>query len=347
MTASTTHLPATLTFEGVTLDVLHLDGEIWLRGPQIGDALGYSKDGRVAIDKLYKANADEFNDKMTRLVKLPTAGGEQTVRVFSLRGAHLLGMFARTERARAFRRWVLDVLDQYVQQLPADATETLTPSEQQQLQEAVNMRCHGLPPERQGKARAEIWSRIHHRFRIARYQQLPRHQLVEAIAYVLKMDLHGCPPPDAPQARERVSERDMRAIRRVIWQIATCFHHDTAFAQAVWKFLRRELQHPAPNPWYVDQLPGIAALLGRLLAYAMKAREFVQDIESQVIRHILRGPLAEETLLEFAAAERAKIGGMLASEPELPNWLRADLLFVTDRSRALLSDWPLYSEAAH
>lgn len=116
----TANLPATLNFEGVTLDVIHLDGEMWLRGPQIGDALGYKKDGRVAIDKLYKANASEFTDRMTRVVKLrdlrprsgdadqkeDDEGGQlRSVRVFSLRGAHLLGMFARTDRARAFRRW--------------------------------------------------------------------------------------------------------------------------------------------------------------------------------------------------------------------------------------------------
>jgi hypothetical protein len=33
------------------------------------------------------------------------------VRIFSLRGAHLLGMFARTARAAEFRRWVLDILE--------------------------------------------------------------------------------------------------------------------------------------------------------------------------------------------------------------------------------------------
>ena len=49
---------------------------------------------------------------MTQVMPLPTAGGVQQVRVFSLRGAHLLGMLANTDKAKAFRRWVLDVLDQ-------------------------------------------------------------------------------------------------------------------------------------------------------------------------------------------------------------------------------------------
>ena len=40
-------------------------------------------------------------------------GGLQQVRVFSLRGAHLLGMLARTEKAKEFRRWVLDVIESH------------------------------------------------------------------------------------------------------------------------------------------------------------------------------------------------------------------------------------------
>jgi hypothetical protein len=33
------------------------------------------------------------------------------MRVFSLRGAHLIGMFSRTAKGEEFRRWVLDQLD--------------------------------------------------------------------------------------------------------------------------------------------------------------------------------------------------------------------------------------------
>ncbi|MDR5615566.1 MAG: hypothetical protein RAM38_15530, partial [Arsenophonus sp.] len=33
------------------------------------------------------------------------------VRIFSLRGAHLIAMFARTHIAKEFRKWVLDILD--------------------------------------------------------------------------------------------------------------------------------------------------------------------------------------------------------------------------------------------
>lgn len=97
-------------FEDTRFEIVDCDGRPWLRGQQIADALGY-KNPRQAIDDLYSRNADEFTEDMTSLVKLPTAGGLQEVRIFSPRGCHLLALFARTDKAKAFRRWVLDVLE--------------------------------------------------------------------------------------------------------------------------------------------------------------------------------------------------------------------------------------------
>lgn len=99
-----------LQFREVTLDVTDWQGQAWLRLPQIEGALGYENKGR-GLQTLFDRNAAEFTPEMTEVLDLPTAGGVQPVRIFSLRGAHLLGMLARTERAAAFRRWVLDVLE--------------------------------------------------------------------------------------------------------------------------------------------------------------------------------------------------------------------------------------------
>ncbi|MCO5410782.1 Bro-N domain-containing protein [Ralstonia mojiangensis] len=101
---------AVLTFENVDFEVVDIHNTPWLRGSQVASALGY-KNHRTAIAELYDRNADEFTDEMTHLVELDTAGGRQQVRIFSPRGCYLLGMLARTERAKAFRRWVLDVLE--------------------------------------------------------------------------------------------------------------------------------------------------------------------------------------------------------------------------------------------
>lgn len=61
-------------------------------------------------------------------------GVEQNARIFSLRGAHLLAMFSRTNKAKEFRKWVLDVLDKetspqkndYLQPHPKRRTRILT-----------------------------------------------------------------------------------------------------------------------------------------------------------------------------------------------------------------------------
>ncbi len=121
-----------LSFEQVTFLPVTIENNVWLSSPQIGDALGYIK-GRISIDKIYKANQDEFTPAMTRLIEMDTAGGKQQTRVFSLRGAHLLGMFARTEKAKAFRKWVLDILDR-----EADNSETKTTKENQVTQDELS-----------------------------------------------------------------------------------------------------------------------------------------------------------------------------------------------------------------
>ena len=98
-----------LSFQNVNFDVVDQQGQPWLRSQQISVALGYSRGDQV--NDLYERNADEFTEAMTQVVDLPTAGGTQPVRIFSPRGCYLLGMLARTEKAKAFRAWVLDVLE--------------------------------------------------------------------------------------------------------------------------------------------------------------------------------------------------------------------------------------------
>lgn len=105
-----------LTFQSTAFDVVVRDGQPWIRGLQVATALGY-KNPAQDFKNLYERNKEEFTDRMTAVVKLDSAGGAQDTRLFSLRGAHLLAMFARTAKAAEFRRWVLDVLDREVEQL--------------------------------------------------------------------------------------------------------------------------------------------------------------------------------------------------------------------------------------
>ncbi|WP_423785058.1 BRO-N domain-containing protein [Haemophilus paraphrohaemolyticus] len=105
----------TLTFQNTTLSVINQRNQTFLTAKDLGSALGY-KNPTGDISNIYDRNADEFTAEMTALIEMPTAGGIQKVRIFSLRGAHLIAMFARTKVAKDFRKWVLDILDREVLQ---------------------------------------------------------------------------------------------------------------------------------------------------------------------------------------------------------------------------------------
>lgn len=101
---------AIVHFNDVSLEAITRDGQQWFSAADIAAALGYATDREVR--KLYERHASEFSDSMSALVKVTLPqGGRQDVRVFSLRGAHLVAMLARTPRARAFRAWALDLIE--------------------------------------------------------------------------------------------------------------------------------------------------------------------------------------------------------------------------------------------
>lgn len=118
-----------LSFKNTHFQITDINGQPWLRGFQIASALGY-KNPSSDIAKVYDRNADEFTDSMTRVIELTTAGGKQQVRVFSLRGAHLLGMLARTKAAKEFRHWVLDVLERESNRTAPSVKDQLPPRDE-------------------------------------------------------------------------------------------------------------------------------------------------------------------------------------------------------------------------
>ncbi|UXE40679.1 P22AR C-terminal domain-containing protein [Raoultella ornithinolytica] len=90
---------------------------IWLTSAEIANALQYKS--AKSVTNLFNQNSDEFTSGMTQVIESVTSGNyRKKVRVFSLRGAHLIAMFARTDVAKEFRRWVLDILDREVAHSP-------------------------------------------------------------------------------------------------------------------------------------------------------------------------------------------------------------------------------------
>ncbi len=155
-----------LTFQATQFDIIDRNCQPWLRLLQIGGALGYSKPD--LIGKIYQKYSDEFTDTMTALVELDTEGGKQQVRIFSLRGCHLLAMLSRTKIAKEFRKWVLDILDNQLSSNPVQLepkTKKALPNglslEQQDCIKAlVRQRVTELPKDKQGGAAVKCWSSI-------------------------------------------------------------------------------------------------------------------------------------------------------------------------------------------
>lgn len=190
-----------LCFNDVQFDVIPQNSQPWVRGYQIGTALGYGENADVSIRKLYTRHADEFTDAMTAVVTLPTEGGPQETRIFSLRGCHLLAMFARTPVAKAFRKWVLDVLDRLAAEERAalPSSDTLTPEQQAHLQAIVAAKAGMVPASHRRRAFQEIWARFNNNFQIARYAQLPPARIGEAVEYLVSMEVKAAkalPPID-------------------------------------------------------------------------------------------------------------------------------------------------------
>lgn len=104
-----------LNFQGKALvPVSNITG-IWLTSSDLAKALNYKSS--KSITNLFNQYSDEFSSGMSQVIESVTSGNyRKKVRVFSLRGAHLIAMFARTDVAKEFRRWVLDILDREVEQ---------------------------------------------------------------------------------------------------------------------------------------------------------------------------------------------------------------------------------------
>lgn len=90
------------------------DGKIWFTADTLAGLLGYADKDKVL--NLFYRHEDEFSPSMTTLAKVRVNGinnslREIDTRLFSPRGAHLIGMFARTKVAKELRVWLLDLVE--------------------------------------------------------------------------------------------------------------------------------------------------------------------------------------------------------------------------------------------
>ena len=178
-----------LSFNEVNFTPVQQDGQVWLTAGELARALGYAKAN--AVTQVYERNQDEFNSSMTNVIDLNSEGfvGSlnlrlpkkehnlvKTVRIFSLRGAHLVAMFSKTDIAKQFRKWVLDILDREVGQ-PVAKTHK---SERTPLHDAHAM----LVAKTKHLNSSDAWKIINQRFGTQHIEDIPYEAIHVAVEYV-------------------------------------------------------------------------------------------------------------------------------------------------------------------
>ncbi|WP_432481649.1 BRO family protein [Moraxella sp. ZY200743] len=164
-----------LTFNQINFQPINKANQIWLTTSQLAEALEYS-DVR-GITNIYNRKADEFSDGMTALIDNPQMKNAK-IRIFSLRGCHLIAMFARTKVAKQFRQWVLDILDKEVGE-PVQVEPKISPAERYQIQKAVKQKCLNNKVHYQ-----TIYNALYDAFGVASYKDLLASEFDNAMAFI-------------------------------------------------------------------------------------------------------------------------------------------------------------------
>lgn len=109
-------------FHGVTLNPVENVTGVWLTSADIAKAIGYKS--TKSISNLFAQYEDEFSQGMTMVIESVTNGingstRRMKVRVFSLRGAHLIAMFARTRslKSSAAGCWIFWIAKWFIRRL--------------------------------------------------------------------------------------------------------------------------------------------------------------------------------------------------------------------------------------
>ena len=202
-----------LSFNEVNFTPVQQNGQIWLKTSELAEALGYSD--QSGVTRIYSRNDDEFTQAMSCSVKLTEKGQSREIRVFSLRGAHLIAMFSKTAIAKQFRKWVLDILDREVFGKQIESRQSVSPEQQALLHEIVARRSNG-----ERKIFAEMWSRHNRHFKIARYSQLLAIHFPEAIHYLETMDIKAkAEKQEVKTNKIEVSAHYHQAVQGLAWHM--------------------------------------------------------------------------------------------------------------------------------
>lgn len=250
---------------------------------QNGDA--FANWMKVRIEKYGFEESRDFSIALGN-TKAKKGGQNRKDYHLSIDMAKELSMVENNEQGRVARRYFIDMerkaLEAAGQPTVASHLETLLPSEQQTLSEIAHKKAEPYG-EYQGKAMAEIWSRLHHKFRIAKYSQLPRTQLADAIVYIAGMQLKLAEPP-----REELSREQWAALSRAAQQ-AVCgwFLGGDAGTQWVHNRLRTEFNIRRLEELPPERVPDALALLADLSDKAGQMTRLVMGLRDAYYRDVI------------------------------------------------------------
>lgn len=205
-----------LTFNAIELHPIQQnDTQIWITSTELARTLGYKQEN--AVSKIFNRKADEFTNKMTQVIEnpqLPNLG----MRIFSLRGAYLIAMFAKTAVAKQFRKWALDILEKEVQPKAKTIIDDRIP-----LAEAV-----GLLVSKSSLNTVEVYKMLHQRFDVEHVEDIPLESLPYAVEYVHNLT-----------AVVSQSHQLQRQDQKQIQQLVEAVIHQNFKMMNVWNALRQ------------------------------------------------------------------------------------------------------------
>lgn len=177
MTASTAITP--FNFNEHAVRVIQIEDAPWFVATDVAESLGYKspKDAASYLDD---------DEKGSAIVRTP--GGDQKLTVINESGLYALVLRSRKPEARKFAKWVTSEVLPAIrktgkyerQHNPALDYDRISPAQAQDLKELV----HAVV-DAKVQGFGETWARLHKRFRVNSYLELPAARFDEARDYLL------------------------------------------------------------------------------------------------------------------------------------------------------------------